>query len=56
MVIHNFHVERMGFAPNKANAVLPVDPDAVLAFPVPSRRFQVMSRNDRQILKDFSRI
>jgi hypothetical protein len=43
MVVHNFHVFGAVVSPNDTETVLIFDPDAVLPFPVPAQRFQVVA-------------
>ena len=40
MIIHNFDVVSVPIKPGKANAPLPVDPDAVLTFSLAGQLFQ----------------
>lgn len=44
MIIHDFDFAGMTFAPNKTNAPLVVDANAVLAFAIASKSFQAVAR------------
>jgi hypothetical protein len=44
VVVDDFHVRRTVVGPTEADPELVVDPDAVLAFPITSQRFQPIAR------------
>ena len=56
MVVGHFHRARARWRPPKADPVLRVDPDAVLAGPVTPERFQSITRRDSQVLEARRRI
>ena len=43
MIVHDFHVSRVAIGPHKGEAILIVDPNAVLPLPVAFERFQVVA-------------
>lgn len=49
MIVHNLHIVGISIAPDEADAVLIVDPDAVLATAVTSKRLQAVSRERCEI-------
>lgn len=51
MVVNNFDVVRIFILPNKADAVLVVDPDALLSFAVALERLQPVARRHFQIVQ-----
>jgi len=51
MIVYDFHVFRAGFGPAKADAVLIIDPDTVLAPPIPLQNLESVSGWDPQILE-----
>jgi hypothetical protein len=51
VVIRNFHIVGIAIAPDKANAPLVVDADAVLSFPIAFQYFQMIARRRLQIAK-----
>jgi hypothetical protein len=51
MIIHDFDIVGIAIAPDKADAPLVVDANAVLPFPITSQRFQVIARRRPQIAK-----
>jgi len=51
VVIRNFHIVGIALTPDKADAPLVVDADAVLPFPVAFQCFQVIARRRPQITK-----
>jgi hypothetical protein len=53
MIVHDFHVSRVAICPHKAEAILIVDPNAVLPFPVAFERFQVVAGQRGQVLQSF---
>jgi hypothetical protein len=48
MVVHDFYVNGIVIHPDKTDAPLVVDPDAVLSFPVSRQRFQSVRRWNTQ--------
>jgi hypothetical protein len=48
MVVNDLNFEGMPIAPNKADAPLIVDADAVLSLPIPFQTFQTVSRQCRE--------
>ena len=54
VVVYNLEFGGVAFRPDEAHAVLIVDSDAVLAFPVARQRFQPSSGKSRQIRQRFS--
>jgi len=51
VIVHYFHNMRISIAPHKANSILIVDSDAVLAFPASAELFQPVPRGYAQILQ-----
>ncbi len=51
MIIHDFHVVGIAFAPNKTDAPLVIDADAVLPFSIAFQCFQVIAWRRSQIAK-----
>jgi len=51
MIVYDFNFERIARPPCKANPVLIVHPDAVLAFPITFERFQPVAWRHSQILQ-----
>ena len=51
VIIHNLHVVGIAIAPDKTNAPLVIDADAVLAFPVTFQGFQMIAGRRPQIAK-----
>ena len=56
MIVCNFHVVRVAFAPTEANAPLIVDTDAITSFPVAFQPFEPVPRRRAQIIDSFGRI
>jgi hypothetical protein len=56
MVINNFNVERIAVLPNETEAILIVDPDAVLTLPIAPQSFQMISGKDRQVAQSMGRV
>jgi hypothetical protein len=48
-VFRDFDVFGIAVSPSKADAVLVVDPDAMLPFPVAAQRFQSIARRNQEI-------
>ena len=48
-MFRDFGIFGMSSLKDEANAVLVIDPDAVLAFPVAAQCFQAVARRDQQI-------
>ena len=51
MIVHDFHIVGIAVAPNKADAPLVVNADAVLSFSIAFQRFQVIAWWRLQIAK-----
>lgn len=51
MIIRDLYVVGPVFAPEETNAVLIVNPDAVLSFAISSQRFEAISWRDPQIIQ-----
>jgi hypothetical protein len=51
VVIHNFYIVSIAITPDKADAPLVVDADAVLPFPIAFHCFQAIARRRPQIAK-----
>jgi hypothetical protein len=51
MVVGNLDIESVAFIPAEAEAVLVVDPNAILPFAVSGERFQSVARKQRQVAK-----
>ena len=51
MIVHDLDAFRPRIRPTKANTALVVDTDAVLTFPIPLERFQMIARRGGQELK-----
>ena len=49
MIVHYFDVFGVSFVPAKADAVLIVDPDAVLSDPVPFQGFEPVARPGQKV-------
>ena len=49
MVLRDFGIFGVSFVKGEANAVLVVDPDAVLPFAIVAQSFQAVARRDEQI-------
>src|SRR5260370_42317589 len=49
VVLRDFGISGMSFVKGEANAVLVVDPDAVLPFAVAAQHFQAIARQDKPI-------
>jgi len=49
VVVHNFHVQGVTATPDKTDAPLIVDTDAVLSMAIPTQGFQMIPRRGRQI-------
>jgi hypothetical protein len=50
VVIHYFHIDRSFFCPDKADAPLVIDANAVLALTIPNKHFQpVVGRATQEI-------
>jgi hypothetical protein len=43
MVVNDFHIISVAFAPPETNSPLLVDPDAILSFPITSQGFQLVA-------------
>jgi hypothetical protein len=56
MVIHYLHILDAAIFPDKANSVLVIDPDAVLAAPIAMQGFQPISRRYLEIIDCARRI
>jgi hypothetical protein len=56
VVIRDFNGVSMTFPPLEANAVLIVDANAVLTFPIASQLLQAIARRHPQVFEDGSRI
>src|SRR6266404_4080213 len=56
MVVHDLHVQRFAVFPQKADAPLLVDADAVLALAIALERFELISRRHAQIAEIRGRI
>lgn len=56
MIVHDFDFGGVAVRPDKAEAILIVDPNAVLPFPVTLERLQMVTRKSPQILQHFSLI
>jgi hypothetical protein len=56
MVIDDLDVPGFAVPPNKANAPLLVDPNAVLPLPVAAQGFQAIAGRRRQIVESLRRI
>jgi hypothetical protein len=52
VIIHDLDVVRVPLVPAKADAVLIVDPNAVLADPIPLQRFQPIARQRGKVTQD----
>ena len=46
MIVNNLNFERITLSPNETNAILIVDADAVLAFPITLQSFEMIARKD----------
>ena len=53
MIVDYFHVSRVAICPHKAEAILIVDPNAVLSLPVAFKRLQVVAGERGQVLQGF---
>jgi hypothetical protein len=56
VVIRNLYITSVPFAPNKADAILIVDANAVLPGPIPAQRLQLISRRHFQVIERNGRI
>jgi hypothetical protein len=56
MIINNLNLIRAVICPNKTEAILVIDPDAVLAFPLSGQFFQMITRGDAEFIDRFYRI
>jgi hypothetical protein len=56
MTVHDLYVEGVSVMPDEADAILIVDPNAVLSRPLPAKRFQMISRRDPQVIEGQERI
>jgi hypothetical protein len=56
VVVDNFNVARAASGPYEADAVLVIDPDAVLAFTVTYQRFETVARRHCEITDLVSRV
>jgi hypothetical protein len=46
MIVNNLNFERITSSPNETNAILIVDADTVLAFPIALQSFEMIARKD----------
>lgn len=51
MVIYNCHLSDTIFRPDKANAILVIDANAVLSLPIAKQFFKTVGRGDTQVIK-----
>ena len=51
MLVYDFNVFGIAIHPDKTDAPLVVDPDAVLSFPVPMQCFQSVRRRYAQVVQ-----
>jgi hypothetical protein len=51
MVINNFHFVKLSISPYEADAILLVDPNAVLSFSAATQKLKVISRRHAQIVQ-----
>ena len=51
MVIHNLNLLRVSILPREADAVLVIDPDAVLPAPVSTKGLEVVARERSQVVE-----
>jgi hypothetical protein len=56
MIVRSLDVSWTIARPTKANAPLVVDPDRMLAFPIPLQCFEPIGRRDAQVTQPFSGI
>jgi len=56
MVVHDLDLQRTVAGPTEANPVPLIDPDAVLASPIASQRFESIPRRYPKIFQAFHRI
>lgn len=56
MIVNNFYFARFIFVPYKANPVLVIDVDTVLAFSRPTQSFQTITRRNSQFFQKGHRI
>jgi hypothetical protein len=56
VIVRNFHFVGVSFAPHEAQAILVIDPYAVLALPIPFQPFQPVPRWNSQIAYRAGRI
>lgn len=56
MIVHNLHVVGVSIPPDEADAVLVIDPDAVLPAAVTRQRLQAIARKRRKIAKFSGRV
>jgi hypothetical protein len=47
MIVNNLDFERITISPDETNAILIVDADTVLAFPITLQRFEMIAWKDR---------
>jgi hypothetical protein len=52
MIICDFDFMGVAVFPDEANAILAIDSNAVLSFPVPPQGLQVMAGNNRQVIEE----
>ena len=53
MIVHYFDIVCVVFSPDETDPPLVIDPNAVLAFTVPSERLETISRRNSKIRKLF---
>jgi hypothetical protein len=49
MIVHDLYVVRVAVSPNEADAILIVDPNAVLSLAIPSQLLEPISRRDPEV-------
>ena len=54
MVVYDFHILRARVCPDEADAVLVIDADTVLSFPLPFKRFQAVPGDGAKVVQRFS--
>jgi len=56
VIIDDLHIARSIVRPYKANAILSIDPNAVLSSPIAAQRFQAIAGWNSQFFKFFDRV